>query len=236
MNKKNASQSVRTESGAEAIMDSLLGHYPCREQSSAYELMEFTLKSLRDLLLLADFKYVKSRKSLEMKTQEFIISLYLQANRYNAAGTSVEVMVHCKVTHNKRKAHTGLPESYYQHSELKWYELFGKEAFKDSLLSITEYIAQHDIPLIQQLISDPQSVIEENAKLQKWILSPYFVYRYGTEAQFEQARQRYVANLSEAQKKQYEEAVFKFQADGSSPIRLGEDWAYLTVAKAAGQK
>ena len=145
-------------------------------------------------------------------------------------------MVHCKVTHNKRKAHTGLPESYYQHSELRWYELFGKEEFKGSLMSITEHITQHNIPLIEQLLSDPQCVIEENAKMPKRILSPYFYYRYGTEGQFEQARQRYVANLSEAQKKQYDEAVIKFQADGCGPIRLGEDWAYLTVAKAEGRE
>nr|WP_154985704.1 hypothetical protein [Paenibacillus xylanexedens] len=63
------------------------------------------------------------------------------------------------------------------------------------------------------------------------IFSPYFYYRYGTDAQFELARQRYVASLSEAQKQQYDEAVVKFQADLSSPIKRGEDWAYLTVAK-----
>ncbi|MGD0031397.1 hypothetical protein SLT67_08565 [Paenibacillus illinoisensis] len=70
----------------------------------------------------------------------------------------------------------------------------------------------------------------------KKILSPYFYHRYGTEGQFEQARQRYVANLSEAQKKQYDDAVMKFQADGCSPIRVREDWAYLTVAKAEGRE
>ncbi|MGW7158675.1 hypothetical protein [Paenibacillus taichungensis] len=80
-------------------------------------------------------------------------------------------------------------------------------------------------------MSDSQVVIEENAKNQKWTLSPYFVFRYGTEAQFEQARQQYVANLSKAQKQHYDDAVIKFQADGSSPIKLGEDWAYLTLAK-----
>ncbi|MDR9746055.1 hypothetical protein [Paenibacillus taichungensis] len=95
-----------------------------------------------------------------------------------------------------------MPESYYQHSELT-----------------------------ELLLSDSQVVIEENAKNQKWTLSPYFVFRYGTEAQFEQARQQYVANLSKAQKQHYDDAVIKFQADGSSPIKLGEDWAYLTLAK-----
>lgn len=238
-------------------MDSILAQYVFSEQASTHELIEFTLKSLQDLLPLAGFKVVKSRKALEMKTKELLISLYFQANRHNAAGTSIEVMLHCKVTHNKRKSHTGLPESYYQHAELKWYELWGKEAFKDSLLSMTKYITEHEIPLIEQLVSDPQCVIEENekneeneqgkhkeyekhenykkhAKLKDRILSPYFYYRYGTEAQFEQARQRYVESLSEAQKKQYDEAVIKFQADGSSPIKRGEDWAYLTVAKAAG--
>ncbi|APO43037.1 hypothetical protein BS614_02445 [Paenibacillus xylanexedens] len=143
-------------------------------------------------------------------------------------------MVHCKVTHNKRKSHAGLPESYYQHSELTWYELFGKEAFKDSILSITDYITQHEMPLIEQLVSDPSCVIEEKEQMPKWILSPYFYYRYGTEVQFEQARQRYIASLSEMQKQQYDDAVIKFQDDGSSPIRRGEDWAYVTVAKAAG--
>ncbi|MFB8374671.1 hypothetical protein [Paenibacillus taichungensis] len=119
----------------------------------------------------------------------------------------------------------------HEHFELTWYELLGKEAFKHSLLSITEHITRHDIPLIELLLSDPQVVIEENAKKQKWTLSPYFVYRYGTEAQFEQARQQYVANLNKAQKQHYDDAVIKFQADESSPIKLGEDWAYLTVAK-----
>ncbi|WP_141236629.1 hypothetical protein [Paenibacillus sp. 7516] len=118
-------------------MNSILGQYTFSEQSSTHELIEFTLKSLQDLLPLAGFKYVKSRKALEMKIQEWLISIYLQANRHNVAGTSIEVMVHYKVTHNKRKAHTGLPESYYQHSELRWYELFGKEAFKDSLMSMS---------------------------------------------------------------------------------------------------
>ncbi len=135
------------------------------EQSSDHELIEFTLKSLRELIPLAGFKYVKSRKALEMKTQELLISFYLQ-----------------------------------------------------------------------QLLSDPQCVIEENTKMPKRILSPYFYYRYGTEGQFEQARQRYVANLSEAQKKQNDDAVMKFQADGCSPIRLGEDWVYLTVAKTVGRE
>ncbi|MEO2203033.1 hypothetical protein ABGV42_04750 [Paenibacillus pabuli] len=233
---KNAGQSASIESSIDASMNAILSQYAFSEQSSAHELIEFTLKSLRELIPLAGFKVVKSRKALEMKTQELLISIYLQANRHNVAGTSIEVMVHSKVTHNKRKSHTGLPESYYQHSELRWYELFGKEAFKDSLISITEHITQHEIPLIEQLLSDPQCAIEENAKMPKRILSPYFYYRYGTEGQFEQARQRYVANLSEAQKKQYDDAVMKFQADGCSPIRLGEDWEYLTVAKAEGRE
>ncbi|GAB1154493.1 hypothetical protein YWY31_05180 [Paenibacillus illinoisensis] len=43
-------------------------------------MIELTLKSLRDLLPLAGFKYVKSRNALEMKTQELLISIYLQAN------------------------------------------------------------------------------------------------------------------------------------------------------------
>ncbi|MFC9710618.1 hypothetical protein ACFTRD_20950 [Paenibacillus sp. NPDC056933] len=196
---KNASQNASAESSVEpsidASMDSILSQYAFSEQSSAHELIEFTLKSLRDLLPLAGLKYVKSRKALDM------ILIYLQANRHNVAGTSIEVMVHCQVTHNKRKAHTGLPESYYQHSELTWYELFGKEAFKNSLLSITEHITQHDIPLIKQLLSDPQCVIEENAKMQKRVLSPYFFYRYGTDAQFEQARQRYVAQSKRSAEK-----------------------------------
>lgn len=236
-------------------MDSVLSQYVFNEQSSSQELIEFTLKSLRDLLPVAGFKIIKSRKAIEMKTREFMISIYLQANRHNTAGTSIEVMVHCKVTHNKRKAHTGLPESYYQHSELKWYELVGKDAFKESFISMTEYIIQHELPLIEQLLSDPQRVIEEHlryeedekhedqekhedyekhAELQQRVFSPYFYYRYGTEAQFEQARQRYVGSLSEAQNKQYDEAVTKFQADRNSPIKRGEDWACLTVAKASG--
>ncbi|MBB6019543.1 hypothetical protein HNR77_000604 [Paenibacillus sp. JGP012] len=202
---------------------------------------------MQDLLPLTVFKVVKSRKALEMKTKELLISIYFQANRHNAAGTSIEVMLHFKVMHNKRKSHTGLPESYYQHSELKWYELLGKEAFEDSLLSMMEYITQHEIPLFEQLISDPQGVIEAKykehkeyeeyknyVKLKDKILSPYFYYRYGTDAQFEKARQRYVASLSEVQKQQYDDAVIRFQADESSPIQRGEDWAYLTVAKAKG--
>ncbi|MGR6543996.1 hypothetical protein [Paenibacillus tundrae] len=51
-------------------------------------------------------------------------------------------------------------------------------------------------------------------------------------SKFEQARQRYVAHLSEAQKKHFDDAGFKFQTDRNSPIRNGEDWAYLTVSKA----
>ncbi|MCG7378861.1 hypothetical protein MH215_17765 [Paenibacillus sp. ACRSA] len=107
-------------------IDSILIQYAFSEQSSAHELIEFTLKSLRDFLPLTGFKIIKSRKALEMKTQGFMISIFLQANRHNLAGTSIEVMVHCKVMHNKRKAHTGLPETYYQHSQLIWNELFGK--------------------------------------------------------------------------------------------------------------
>ncbi|WP_434748754.1 hypothetical protein [Paenibacillus amylolyticus] len=238
-------------------LDSILGQYAFNEQSSTTELIEFTLKSLQDLWPLAGFKVVKSRKALDMKTKELLISIYLQANRHNTAGTSIEVMLHCKVTHIKHKSYTGLPESYYQHSELKWYELLGKEAFEDSLLSMMEYITQHEIPLIEQLMSDPQGVIEANeeneesehekykeyeeykeyknhVKRKDKILSLYFYYRYGTDEQFEQARQRYVASLSEVQKQQYDEAVIKFQTDISSPIKRGEDWAYLTVAKKEG--
>jgi TolA-binding protein len=75
---------------------------------------------------------------------------------------------------------------------------------------------------------------ENHVKRKKRILSPYFYYRYGTKAQFEQARQRYVASLSEVQKQQYDEAVIKFQEDVNSPIKRGKDWAYLTVVKKDG--
>ncbi|WP_338539654.1 hypothetical protein [Paenibacillus tundrae] len=182
---KNVSPRGSKELSIEASIDSILSQYAFSEQTSAHELIEFTLKALQDLLPLVGFKYVKSRKALELKTQEFMISIYLQANRHNVAGTSIEVMVHCNVTHNKRKAHTVLPESYYQHSEITWYELFGKEAFRDSILSITDYITQHEIPLIEQLVSDPQCVIEAHATMQNRILSPYFFYRYGIDAQFD---------------------------------------------------
>ncbi|MGQ8873486.1 hypothetical protein [Paenibacillus sp. TSA_86.1] len=143
-------------------VDSILEQYAFNEQSSTTELIEFTLKSLQDLLPHTGLKVVKSRKALEMKTKELLISIYMQANRHNTAGTSIEVMLHCKVTHIKHKSYTGLPESYYEHSEIKWYELLGKEAFKDSLLSMTDYITQHEIPLIEQLITDPQGVIGAN--------------------------------------------------------------------------
>jgi hypothetical protein len=36
------------------------------------------------------------------------------------------------------------------------------------------------------------------------------------------------------QKQQYDEAIIKFQEDVNSPIKRGEDWAYLTVAKKNG--
>lgn len=111
-------------------LDAILDQYAFNEQSSSTELIEFTLKSLQSLLPLAGFKIVKSRKALEMRTKELLISIYLQANRHNTAGTSIEVMLHCKVTHIKHKSYTGLPESYYEHSEIKWYELLGKEAFE----------------------------------------------------------------------------------------------------------
>ncbi|MCM3134358.1 hypothetical protein M3629_16310 [Paenibacillus polysaccharolyticus] len=237
---------MNNNSSHNTSLDAILGQYAYNEQSSSTELIEFTLKSLQSLLPLTGFKVVKSRKALEMKTKELLISFYLQANRHNTAGTSIEVMLHCKVTHIKHKSYTGLSESYYEHSEIKWYELLGKEAFRDSLLSMMEYITQHEIPLIEQLISDPRGVIAANvrneeiegneqgkhkeneeykndAKLKDKIFSPYFYYRYGTDAQFEQARQRYVASLSEAQKQQYDEVVIKFQADKSSPIKRGED-------------
>lgn len=222
---------MNNNSSHNTSVDSILGQYALNEQSSSTELIEFTLKSLQDLLPLAGFKIVKSRKALEKKTKELLISFYLQANRHNTVGASIEVMLHCKVTHIKHKSYRGLLESYYEHSELKWYELFGKEAFRNSLLSMTDYIKQHEIPLIEQLISDPQGVIEANR-----IFSPYFYYRYGIDAQVEQARQRYVASLSEAQKQQYDEAVIKFQEDGNSPIKRGEDWAYLTVSKKEGRE
>ncbi|MDT0124832.1 hypothetical protein Q9R46_19365 [Paenibacillus sp. RRE4] len=222
---------MNNNSSQNTSVDSILGQYAFNEQSSSTELIEFTLKSLQDLLPLAGFKIVKSRKALEKKTKELLISFYLQANRHNTAGASIEVMLHCKVTHIKHKSYTGLLESYYEHSELKRCELFGKEAFRNSLLSMTDYIKQHEIPLIEQLISDPQGVIEANR-----IFSPYFYYRYGTGAQFEQARQRYVASLSEVQKQQYDEVVIKFQENVNSPIKRGEDWAYLTVAKKEGRE
>nr|WP_154960302.1 hypothetical protein [Paenibacillus xylanexedens] len=222
---------MNNNSSQNTSVDSILGQYAFNEHSSSTELIEFTLKSLQSLLPLAGFKIVKSRKALEMKTRELLISIYLQANRHNTAGTSIEVVLHCKVTHIKHKSYTGLPESYYEHSEIKWYELLVKEAFEGSLLSMMEYITQNEIPLIEQLISDPQGVIGENR-----IFSPYFYYRHGTEAQFEQARQRYVASLSEVQKQQYDEAVIKFQEDVNSPIKRGEDWAYLTVAKKEGRE
>lgn len=240
---------MNNNSSQNTSVDSILGQYAFNEHSSSTELIEFTLKSLQSLLPLAGFKIVKSRKALEMKTKELLISIYLQANRHNTAGTSIEVMLHCKVTHIKHKSYTGLPESYYEHSEIKWYELLGKEAFEGSLLSMMEYITQHEILLIEQLISDPQGVIEakykehkeheeykNDAKLKDKIFSPYFYYRYGTDAQFEQARQRYVASLSKVQKQQYDEAVIKFQEDVNSPIKRGEDWAYLTVAKKEGRE
>lgn len=148
-------------------VDSILERYAFNERSSTTELIEFTLKSLQDLLPLTGFKIVKSRKALEMKTKELFISIYLQANRHNTAGTSIEVMLHCKVTHIKHKSYTGLPESYYEHSEIKWYELFGKEVFEDSLLSMMEYITRNEIPLIEQLISDPRGVIEAKYKEHK---------------------------------------------------------------------
>ncbi|MEK4436285.1 hypothetical protein [Paenibacillus sp. FSL K6-2862] len=91
---KNAGQSASAESSIDASMNAILGQYTFNEQSSAHELIELTLKSLQDLLPLAGFKYVKSRIALEMKTQELLISIYLQANRQNVAGTSMEVMVH----------------------------------------------------------------------------------------------------------------------------------------------
>lgn len=245
---------MNNNSSQTTSVDVILDQYAFDEQSSSTELIDFTLKSLQSLLPLAGFKIVKSRKALDMKTKELLISIYLQANRHNTAGTSIEVMLHCKVTHIKHKSYTVLPESYYEHSEIKWYELFGKEAFKDSLLSMTDYITQHEIPLIEQLISDPRGVIAANvmneeiegneqgrhieheeykndAKLKDKIFSPYFYYRYGKDEQFEQARQRYVASLSEVQKQQYDEVVIKFQENVNSPIKRGEDWAYLTVAK-----
>lgn len=77
---KNAGQRASAESSIDASMNAILGQYTFSEQSSAHELIEFTLKSLRELIPLAGFKYVKSRKALEMKTQEWLISIYLQAN------------------------------------------------------------------------------------------------------------------------------------------------------------
>lgn len=59
-------------------MDSVLSQYVFNEQSSSQELIEFTLKSLRDLLPVAGFKIIKSRKATEMKTREFMISIYFR--------------------------------------------------------------------------------------------------------------------------------------------------------------
>jgi|GEM_PF-5579747 hypothetical protein len=59
----------------------ILDQYAFNEQSSSNELIEFTLKSLQDLLPLTGFKVVKSRKALEMKTKALLISIYLQAKK-----------------------------------------------------------------------------------------------------------------------------------------------------------
>ncbi|APO43038.1 hypothetical protein BS614_02450 [Paenibacillus xylanexedens] len=60
------------------MMDSILSQYAFNEHSSTHELIEYTLKSLRDLSPLTGFKFIKSRKALEMKTQELLLSIYLQ--------------------------------------------------------------------------------------------------------------------------------------------------------------
>ncbi|MFK0524128.1 hypothetical protein ACINKY_18205 [Paenibacillus illinoisensis] len=47
---KNADQRASAESSIDANMNAILSQYAFSEQSSAQELIEFTLKSLRDLI------------------------------------------------------------------------------------------------------------------------------------------------------------------------------------------
>ena len=54
---------MNNNSSPNTSVDSILGQYAFNEQSSTTELIEFTLKSLRDLLPLTGFKIIKSGKA-----------------------------------------------------------------------------------------------------------------------------------------------------------------------------
>lgn len=144
----------------------------------------------------------------------------MQSNRHNEAGKCAEAILHYKIVHSKLKTHSGLHESYYEGSDIHWYELYGKPELMNSFQRIVMHISQQFIPLVEELLSNPNELVAEAISNADYKSSPYFFYRFGTQELFEQAKQNYYSNLTEDRKQQFDESVEKIKVDRNSPTVL----------------
>lgn len=180
--------------------------YNFDENTPPKEIVTSVMSQIAERMTNDGFKFSKSKLEIKKKTPQFIFRIYSQSSRWNTRGETVEIYIHASVSDSKDDMFFwgGLLAFSNAKQDVRHWELYGRDNYKQSLQGIKEILSSRLLPFFKRFEYDLSNFIEEVTEKgfcafgeiqvydAAYTIPINFLSKYGIKEQMNRAFQNYI--------------------------------------------